>query len=104
MTKEFAAELGSRMATEGFSQRRLGEVSGVDHSSISRLLRGDRNATHEVAMGLMAGLHVNPGQSARFLLLAAGHSSEDIQAVLQVPQEAVAPTPARPLPRALRRG
>ncbi len=93
MTKEFASELGLRMAAQGFSQRRLGEASGVDHSSISRLLKGNRNASPQVAEGLMSGLHVAPDQSARFLLLAAGHSGEVIQGVLQVPQEATAPAP-----------
>lgn len=82
MTVEFAQRL--RRDMRGMSQRQLASRVGVDHSTISRLLGGKRNATPEVAEGLMRGLRTLPTDRARFLLLAAGHSKAVVyEAVFQ---------------------
>lgn len=40
--RDFAPWLAGEMQRQGVSQRLLGQASGVDHSSISRLLNGTR--------------------------------------------------------------
>ena len=44
--------LRSQMAAKKISQRALGMRSGVDHSTISRLLRGDQQPSHETVRAL----------------------------------------------------
>lgn len=80
MTREFASQTKAYMETAGFrSQRELAIDSGVDHSAISRLLKGNRNATPRVAGALLHSLHVPGEHRVEFLLLAAGHDAISIK-------------------------
>ena len=79
MTVEFADRLRHEMGA--LSQRDLGTIAGINHSSISRLLRGNRNATPRVAEGLMKALEIPPADQVDFLLTAAGHSRAMIRTV-----------------------
>ena len=83
MTKEFVSQLRAYTEAAGFhSQRQLAQDAGIDHSTISRLLKGNRNATPNVAGALMHSLSV-PGEArAEFLLLAAGHNTAFIKNTL----------------------
>jgi transcriptional regulator with XRE-family HTH domain len=78
MTVEFAQRLRRDMGA--LSQRDLGSISGMNHSNISRLLRGNRNATPKVAEKLMKALEIPPADQADFLLTAAGHSRAVVEA------------------------
>ena len=51
--------LGSQLRVRKMSQRQLAERSGVDHSSISRLVRGDRVPSLRTAMKLARS--IDPG-------------------------------------------
>jgi transcriptional regulator with XRE-family HTH domain len=51
--------LGSQLRLRRMSQRQLAERSGVDHSSISRLVRGDRVPSLRTAMKLAGS--IDPG-------------------------------------------
>jgi len=94
MTVEFAQRLWREMGA--LTQRELGEKSGVDHSDISRLLGGKRNATPRVAEGLMRGLEIPPADQADFLLTAAGHSRAVVAAATGKGREQVSRrTPSR---------
>ncbi len=50
-----------RMAERGMSQRRLSSLSGVHHSTISRLMRGGRPPTLRTATRLVRALGVPNG-------------------------------------------
>jgi len=78
MTVEFSRRLKSEM--NGVSQRELARRSGINHSTISRLLDGERDARADVALGLMKGLGKKTSQ-VEFLLSAAGHSESVIAEV-----------------------
>lgn len=79
MTAEFAEKLKESMEAMGFTQRRLALDSGVDHSTISRLSTGNRNATAEVAAKLADSLIDLRSEKAEFLLFAAGHSEKTVK-------------------------
>ena len=53
---DFAGWLREAMAARRVSQRMLGHISGVDHSTISRLLAGDREPTLGTALALIRAL------------------------------------------------
>lgn len=48
--------VGSRMRSRGLSQRGLAAASGLDHSTVSRILRGQRDPSLETARALFAAL------------------------------------------------
>jgi hypothetical protein len=48
--------LRSRMAARNMTQRMLGMRSGVEHSTISRILRDERQPSHETVAALYAVL------------------------------------------------
>jgi transcriptional regulator with XRE-family HTH domain len=50
---DFAGWLREAMQARGVSQRMLGLISGIDHSTISRLLSGDREPTLGTALALI---------------------------------------------------
>jgi transcriptional regulator with XRE-family HTH domain len=50
---DFAAWAISRMLERGISQRHLAERSGVDHSTISRILGGRHQPSHRTALRLI---------------------------------------------------
>lgn len=50
---DFAGWLREAMAARGVSQRMLGHLSGIDHSTISRLVAGDRQPTLGTALALI---------------------------------------------------
>jgi len=83
MSVEFAQILRSYMArNNNISQRGLATDAGIDHSSISRLLSLNRDATPRVAEGLMEALRVKKkGDRVEFLLFAAGYSEEVVKTV-----------------------
>jgi len=57
-TDEFTTWLKARLASRRISQRQLARRSGVDHSTISRLLKGQRRPTRDTErkLGLVLGL------------------------------------------------
>src|SRR5688572_23821197 len=61
---DFAGWLKEAMAARGVSQRMLGHISGIDHSTISRLLAGDREPTLGTALALIRVLE-RPGRRPR---------------------------------------
>lgn len=87
MTVEFAERLRLGMAENMISQRQLAQKAGIDHSTVSKLLIGNRNANSEVAEGLMIALSIEiPHDRNEFLLLAAGHSKKFIKEVNSIPR------------------
>jgi DNA-binding XRE family transcriptional regulator len=48
--------LRARMSARRMTQRMLGARSGVEHSTISRLLKGEREPSHETVVALYAVL------------------------------------------------
>ena len=79
MTVEFAKLLEEDMKSMGFNQRGLALDSGVNHSTISRLSTGRRNATAEIAVKLADSLVDDSSERAEFLLFAAGHSRSEVK-------------------------
>lgn len=79
MTKEFAERLKRDMDSMGFTQRGLALDSGVNHSTISRLSGGKRNATAGIAVKLADSLIDIPSERVEFLLFAAGHSEAEVR-------------------------
>ena len=58
--------VGSRMRCRGLSQRGLAAASGLDHSTISRILCGGRDPSLETARALFAALREpDPGSRPR---------------------------------------
>jgi DNA-binding XRE family transcriptional regulator len=57
---DFAAWLQERMEERGISQRMLALRAGVSHSSVSRLLSGDRSPSLPTAIALLRVLAVEP--------------------------------------------
>jgi DNA-binding XRE family transcriptional regulator len=57
---DFAAWLQERMEERGISQRMLALRAGVSHSSVSRLLSGDRSPSLPTAIALLRVLAVDP--------------------------------------------
>jgi transcriptional regulator with XRE-family HTH domain len=57
---DFAAWLQERMEDRGISQRMLALRAGVSHSSVSRLLSGDRSPSLPTAIALLRVLAVEP--------------------------------------------
>src|SRR4051812_39272718 len=57
-TQDLVGWVRQRMAERHMSQRRLGGLSGVDHTTISRLLRGGRPPTLKTAERLVRALGV----------------------------------------------
>src|SRR5665811_2066779 len=55
-TQKFNEWLRSRLKARKMSQRQLAQASGVDHSTISRLVRGDRTPSLGTATKLARGL------------------------------------------------
>lgn len=83
MSKEFASQVDAYRRAAGYrSQRRLSLDAGISHSTIPRLLKGDRNATPVVAGALMHSLRVPVELRAEFLLLAAGHDATSLRETL----------------------
>ena len=81
MSIEFAERLRHTMGD--MSQRELANRAGVDHSTISRLLSGKRDATAPVAEALVK---VFPDKTKKekqeFVLSAVGHSADFINNVI----------------------
>lgn len=50
--ENFRANVRQLMATEGISQRQLSEDIGLDRSSISRMLNGEREPTLEFVLAV----------------------------------------------------
>jgi transcriptional regulator with XRE-family HTH domain len=57
---DFAAWLHERMEERGISQRMLALSAGVSHTSVSRLLSGDRTPTLPTAIALLRVLAAEP--------------------------------------------
>jgi transcriptional regulator with XRE-family HTH domain len=57
---DFASWLQERMEERGISQRMLAMRAGVSHSSVSRLLSGDRSPSLPTAIALLRVLAVDP--------------------------------------------
>jgi DNA-binding XRE family transcriptional regulator len=57
---DFAAWLQERMEERGISQRMLAMRAGVSHSSVSRLLSGDRSPSLPTAIALLRVLATEP--------------------------------------------
>ena len=55
-TQPFNDWLRSQLKAKRMSQRQLAQQSGVDHSTISRLIRGDRTPSLDTATKLARGL------------------------------------------------
>ena len=53
MDGDFAGWLCDAMAARGMSQRMLAALSGIDHSTVSRLLSGDRQPALATALALI---------------------------------------------------
>src|SRR4026207_1893627 len=62
--RAFNEWLRAQLKAKKMSQRQLAQQSGVDHSTISRLLRGDRTPTPRTATQLAPRLRRTPGASA----------------------------------------
>jgi len=54
--QQFGDWLENQLASKRMTQRQLADRSGVDHSTISRLMRGDRVPSLETAQRLATGL------------------------------------------------
>ena len=93
--RAFNEWLRSQLKAKKMSQRQLAQQSGVDHSTISRLIRGDRTPSlgtatklgrglreiHDQAdtpqyFGLVASTAANPTASVEYSLRADEHLSE----------------------------
>ena len=61
---DFAAWLQERMELRGMSQRMLALRAGVSHSSVSRLLSGDRSPSLPTALALLRVLAAEPRSDA----------------------------------------
>jgi transcriptional regulator with XRE-family HTH domain len=70
--------LRTQMRARKMSQRQLAFRSGVDHSTISRLVHGDRTPSFGTATKLARGLRAlgDEGDGAGYLGIMAGHSSQ----------------------------
>jgi len=62
---DFAAWLQERMEQRGISQRMLALRAGVSHSSVSRLLSGDRSPSLPTALALLRVLAGEPRGEAQ---------------------------------------
>ena len=76
----FADWLRAQLKGRRMSQRQLAHRSGVDHSTISRLLCGYRDPSYGPAIKLARGLRVlhDDGDTGRYLGDVASHSSNPI--------------------------
>jgi transcriptional regulator with XRE-family HTH domain len=76
-TQKFNEWLRSRLKARKMSQRQLAQASGVDHSTISRLVRGDRTPSLGTATKLARGLgEIREGANApQYLGLVSGGST-----------------------------
>lgn len=75
----FGAHLRRHREARGWSQERLAGECGVDHSLVSRIESGQRNATRDVLGKLCAGLGL-PGAARDRLYLVAGYTPPDLDA------------------------
>lgn len=87
MTKEFAEQMRSYLPNidpEGtLTQSELAKILDIDHSYLSRILSGTRNARPDQAINLMTKLKVPDDKAVEFLLVASGHSEEETKKILQ---------------------
>jgi transcriptional regulator with XRE-family HTH domain len=74
--RAFAHWLRAQMRARKISQRQLALRSGVDHSTICRLVQGDRTPTFGTATKLARGLRAfgDEGDAAGYLGIMAGRS------------------------------
>lgn len=84
MTEAFRDHLQNLMRVRGFSQRSLAAQSGVDHSTISKYLKGDTNAVAKCSVRL-AEVLVEPEYAAEFHLLAVGFPRDVVEAATGKP-------------------
>ena len=77
-SRAFAEWLRSQLKTRRMSQRQLAFQSGVDHSTISRLLHKERTPSFETAAKLARGLRVvrDEGDAQGFLGVMAGSGGQ----------------------------
>lgn len=72
----FSAWLRAQLRAQKMSQRQLAQRSGIDHSTISRLVRGDRMPSLGTAFALARGLRAlaefDDGGAATLSVMAAG--------------------------------
>ena len=91
--QQFGVWLGRQLDIKKMTQRQLAERSGVDHSTISRLMHGDRVPSLETAQKLAIGLRepgfgvavteINPVAGVEHALRADKNLSEsDVRALM----------------------
>ena len=80
-TAPFRALLKRLREARRWSQERLGDEAGVDHSLVSRLERGRRTPTRDAIDTLAAGLRLGPLDRDR-LLMAGGFLPRDPSSAL----------------------
>ena len=75
--RAFSEWLRAQLRAKKMSQRQLAQQSGVDHSTISRLVRGDRMPSLGTALALARGLRelgdVDEESAAYLAIMAAGN-------------------------------
>ncbi len=74
----FARWLRAQMRARKMSQRQLAFRSGVDHSTISRLVHGERTPSYRTATRLARGLRAlgDDGDATGYLGVLAGRTSD----------------------------
>jgi transcriptional regulator with XRE-family HTH domain len=121
--RAFNEWLRAQLKAKKMSQRQLAQQSGVDHSTISRLIRGDRTPSLGTAtklarglreivdeadtphyFGLMASATLNPNARVEYALRADDYLSEaQVRQVMEyyiaVRMRRIAARPAAPLGR-----
>jgi len=73
----FRDAVRAHMDRRGIGVRRLGSLAGLRHTSVARVVGGQRRATMGVAVALVAALDLSPRESRRLLLLAAAEHAPD---------------------------
>ena len=63
----FKTDLKYEMKVLGLTQRKLGELSGVDHSTISRILSSDRDPGLELAIRISRALKERRDRRLKFV-------------------------------------
>jgi len=81
--RPFNEWLRAQLRAKKMSQRQLAQQSGVDHSTISRLIRGDRTPSLETATKLARGLReLRDGQEpTQYLGMIQGSSTNPVARV-----------------------
>ncbi len=81
--RAFAHWLRAQMRARRMSQRQLAFRSGVDHSTVCRLVQGDRTPTFGTATRLARGLRAfgDEGDAAGYLGIMAGRSGHPMARV-----------------------